>query len=118
MFGVTEMRSLREEVSRYAAGFDPNLLDGDAASAVVEDAAATVNMLEAVKALAARRVAETHAYRKGGHRSAAHHMALASGCSIGQARMQLGAAEQMRRLPLADKAQREGKLSPQKAAAI
>src|SRR5688500_18184136 len=118
MFDAVEMRALREDISRYAVGFDPALLDGDAAASVLDDAAAAVNMLEAVKGLAATRVAETHAYRQRGQRSAAHQMAFASGTTVGLARMQLRAAEQLADLPLADKAYRQGKLSPQKAAAI
>src|SRR5687768_15042329 len=91
MFGVVEMRALRDDIARYAAGFDPALLDGDAAASVLDDAAAAVNMLEAVKGLAVMRVEETHMYRRRGHRSAAHQLAQAAGTSVGQARMQLQA---------------------------
>src|SRR5439155_439877 len=70
------------------------------------------------KAEAARRVSETYVYRHGGHRSAAHHLAAVSGSSVGAAKAELQAAERLKALPATAAAQREGKLSPEKAAAI
>src|SRR5947208_3457796 len=111
------MRRLHGEVKRFAAGFDADLLTGDQAAQIIEDAAAQ-NMLAAVKAEAARRVSETYVYRHGGHRSAAHHLAAVSGSSVGAAKAELQAAERLKALPATAAAQREGKLSPEKAGAI
>ena len=49
VFGPIEMRTIRETVKHFAAGFDADLLTGDQAEQVVRDAAAAQNMLAAVK---------------------------------------------------------------------
>src|SRR5438067_503215 len=118
MFGPDEMRTLHAEVKRFAAGFDADLLTGDQAEQVVRDASAAQNMLAAIKAEAARRVADTYVYRHGGHRSAAHHLAAVSGSSVGAAKAELEAAERLKALPATAAAQREGRLSTEKVAAI
>lgn len=53
---------------------------------VVEEAAAIENMAATLKALAARRVADTELWRRQGDRSPAHHLARVSGTSVGAAR--------------------------------
>src|SRR5689334_12383301 len=118
MFDAAAMREIKEDVARFAAGFDADLLDGDGAATVTKDAAAAVNMLCAVKAAAAKRVADTHAYRGDGHRSAAHHLAHASGSSVGKAKQQLETAERPKQLPTTSAAVKNGTLSPEKAAAV
>jgi len=118
VFGPGEMRKIHGEVKRFAAGFDADALTGDQAAQVVKDAAAAQNMLAAVKAAAAQRVADTHVYRRGGHRTAAHHLAAVSGSSVGAAKSELEAAERLKALPATAVAQRAGTLSPEKAAAI
>src|SRR5438477_6162666 len=79
MFECVELTGMRHELAEFAGRFDADVLDGDAASAVVKDAALIENIAASIKAAAAKRVADTHAYRKGGHRSAAHQLAHASG---------------------------------------
>src|SRR5438874_4446567 len=118
VFGHEEMRTIRETVKHFAAGFDADLLTGEQAATVLKDAAAAQNMLAAVKAAAAARVSDTFVYRHGGHRSAAHHLAAVSGSSVGAAKTELDAAERLKALPATAAAQRAGKLSPEKAAAI
>src|SRR5439155_9632359 len=118
MFDRGEMGAIRDSVQRFAAAFDADPLTGDQAEQIVKDAAATQNMLAAVKAEAARRVSDTFVYRHGGHRSAAHHLAAVSGSSVGAAKTELEAAERLKALPATAAAQREGKLSPEKAAAL
>src|SRR5437763_10529480 len=83
------MRTLHAEVKRFAAGFDADLLTGQQAAEIVKDAAAAQNMLAAV-----------------------------SGSSVGAAKAELEAAERLKALPATAAAQREGKLSPEKTAAI
>src|SRR5438477_12477292 len=118
MFDAAAMREIREEVRRFAAGFDADQLDGADAAKVVMDAAATINMLSAVRAAAAKRVADTHAYRGDGHRSAAHQLAQASGSSVGKAKAELETAERLAQLPATSAAVKDGSLSPEKAAAV
>src|SRR5438034_1732959 len=75
-------------------------------------------MAASIKADAARRVAATSAHRRDGHRSAAHQLAHASGIGVGKAKQQLDTAERLKALPATAEAQRQGKLSPEKAAAV
>src|SRR2546423_8538767 len=95
MFDYGELREMRKRLADFAGRFDADLVDGDAAAAVVKEAAGIENIAAAIKAEAARRVAATHAYRKGGHRSAAHHLAHASGTTVGKAKQQLDTAERL-----------------------
>ncbi|MDP9389395.1 MAG: hypothetical protein M3Q48_16140, partial [Actinomycetota bacterium] len=118
MFGLAKMREIREGVAAYAAGFDPGLVSAADAQRIVEDAAAAENMLDTVKAMAARRVAETELWRCQGDRSAAHHLARTSGTSVGRAREALETAARLADLPAVDAAARRGELSPSQAAPI
>lgn len=59
MFDGSTMKGIREAVSSYAGTFDPALVSAVAAQGIVEDAIAAENMLSTIKALAARRVADT-----------------------------------------------------------
>ena len=52
------LREIREQVATLASSFDPALLSPADAERVVTDATATLNMLETVRALAARRAAD------------------------------------------------------------
>jgi hypothetical protein len=104
-----------EAVSR---ALDPNCLDGRAASALVEVAARGERICSAIKALGARRVAETNAWRDGGHRSAAHWVAEATGETVGAAGRTLATARALEGLPETDAAFRAGQLSSTQAAEI
>jgi 5-methylcytosine-specific restriction endonuclease McrA len=104
-----------EAVSR---ALDPNCLDGRAASALVELAARGERICSAIKALGARRVEETNAWREGGHRSAAHWVAEATGETVGAAGRALETARALEHLPQTDAAFRAGQLSPTQAAEI
>ncbi len=118
MVGVVEMRALREQVSRYAAAFDPALVDGYDADRILREAVAAKNMLAGIEAAAAKRVADTYVYRRDGHENAAQHLAAASGTSVNQARDLLATAERLQQLDKVNEAVRSGELSPQKAAAV
>jgi hypothetical protein len=118
MVGVVEMRALREQVSRCAAAFDPALVDGYDADRILRDAAAAKNMLAGIEAAAAKRVADTQAFRRDGHRNAAQHLAEASGTSVSQAREQIETAARVETLAKVHQAVKNGDLSPQKAAAV
>src|SRR5947207_7737796 len=85
MFDCAELQEMRQTLTSFASRFDADLLDGQAATTMVGHAAAIENMAASIKAEAARRVAATSAHRRDGHRSAAHHLALASGIGVGKA---------------------------------
>src|SRR3954468_20934106 len=112
------LQELRNEVGRYVAMFDATRLDGDAAAAVIKDAAAIENMVTVVRAQAAKRVDALASYRREGYRSAAHQLAAAAGMSVGQAKEELVTAERLEQLPAMASLAREGKLSPAKAAVV
>ena len=118
MFDTSEMRSLREAVGRFAAGFDPALVSAADADRIVADAAAAENMLATVRALAGARVAETELWRRQGDASAAHHLARTSGTSVAKARQALEAAGRLGALPAVDAAARRGELSSAQLAPI
>ena len=113
-----KLGELREGLGRYAEGFDPALLSGEDASAVVEDAAAIEKTAAHLKALAAARVAETGRWKGGGERSAAHHLARRSGSSVSAAAEALEAARKLAALPEVSAAARRGELSPAQVSAI
>ena len=75
-------------------------------------------MAATLKGMAAARVAETEAWRAGGDRSAAHHLAQTTGTSVGQAADAIETARGLERLPDAAALARRGELSPQQASAI
>ncbi|MGH9002841.1 MAG: DUF222 domain-containing protein [Acidimicrobiia bacterium] len=99
-------------------GFEPGRLSGIDASRLVELFAEGEAMCAAGKALAARRVEETNAWRREGHRSAAHWMAVHTGESVGQAVTALETAHQLEQLPTTQKAFISGELSESQTRAI
>ena len=68
--------------------------------------------------LMARRVEEADTWRKGGHRSAADHMAGESGTSVSETKRQIETSKRVRKLPKTATAMRKGTLSPAKVEAI
>jgi len=76
-----------------ARDLDPLCVDGQAAAALFEIVSEGERVCAVMKALMARRVDETGMWRKGGHRSAAHWVAEATGATIGAATRTLGDSE-------------------------
>ena len=95
--------------------FEPEVFDGKAAAQLVQRFAHLERLAAAGKGLAARRVADSGAWRSGGDRSPAHWMAKATGTSVGQAVGVLETAERLTELPATDQAVRAGQLSPEQA---
>ncbi len=92
---------LREAMGRCAAVFDASLLSTEQAAGAVVEAAAIEKMAATLKGLAAARAASAGAWKGAGDRSAAHHLARATGTSVAQA-----------------SEAKAGELSPQQAAAV
>ncbi len=111
------MREIRASVGAYAAGFDAALVTAADAQRIVADTVAAENMLATIKAMAARRVAETELWRKEGDASAAHQLARTSGTSVGKAREALETAGRLGGLPALETAGRLGGLPALEAAA-
>jgi len=76
------LSELRGALCRYASRFDPAVVTGAQARAVMLEASALERAAGALKALAATRVAETSSWRGGGARSAAEFLARESGSSM------------------------------------
>ncbi|HVE45283.1 MAG TPA: DUF222 domain-containing protein [Acidimicrobiales bacterium] len=118
MFDGSTMKGIREAVSSYAASFDPNQITAVTAQGVVDDAIATENMLATIKALAAKKVADTKLWEREGHMSPAHQLAKKSGTSVAKAKETLETAEALAKLPGLDAAARAGEVSSSQAGAI
>ena len=113
-----QLRRAVGDLEAVSRALDPSCLDGRGAAALVEVAARGERICSAIKALGARRVEETHAWREGGHRSAAHWVAEATGETVGAAGRALETARALERLPETDAAFRAGQLSSTQAAEI
>ncbi len=109
---------VRSAMGRYADAFDPALVSAADAARVVDHAATIEKMAATVKAFAAARVADTELWRRQGDRSAAHHLARATGTTLGAAADALSAARCLDRLPETAAAARRGELSSSQVSAI
>lgn len=106
--------ALKEAVARL----DPEVLEGAGALRLVEKFAEAERVAAAGKALAAKRVADSGAWRRSGAKSAAHWMANKTGTSVGAALGTLETAARLPELPKTEKALRAGKLSEAQAKEI
>jgi len=105
------LRSVAETLRTEIAGFEPELVTGPDAAEVLEAFAEIGKLADAGTLLAARRVESSNVWRKGGHRSAAAHVAETTGTGLGPAITTLEAARQLGSLPATDEALRDGRLS-------
>jgi hypothetical protein len=96
----------------------PRALEGRRAAELFNDAARAERLCVAIKSRLARRVEETKVWREGGHRSAAHWVADATGATVGAAARTLETARALDELPETDAAFRSGQLSDVQAAEI
>jgi len=112
------VRDAVDALKATARDLDPICVDGGDAAALFELVSEGERVCAAMKALMARRVDETGAWRKGGHRSAAHWVAEATGTTVGAAARTLETARALDALPGTDAAFRAGRLSEQQAAEI
>ncbi len=99
-------------------GMDPETLGAQHARDLVEDFAEIERIAAAGKALAARRVAESGAWKSDGDRSPAHWVARTTKTSVGAAVGMLETAERVAALPATDAAMRAGELSESQAREI
>ncbi|HEY8218454.1 MAG TPA: hypothetical protein VIH82_15050 [Acidimicrobiia bacterium] len=95
----TETRDLRMALEKWAINIEPRLLDGPAAARELRRAARMEAICASVKTRLARRVEETNAWQRGGHKSAAHFVAREAGTSIHQAVVTLETGAQLEELP-------------------
>jgi hypothetical protein len=112
------VRNAVDALKATARDLDPLCVDGPDAAAFFEIVSEGERVCAAMKALMARRVDETGMWRKGGHRTAAHWIAEATGATVGAAARTLETARALDRLPETDVAFRSGQLSEVQAAEI
>ena len=113
-----EVRTAVAALERAARDLDPALIDGPGAANLLQAFGRGERVCAAAKALLARRVDETGAWRGNGHRSAAHWVADATGETVGAAARTLETARVLGSLPETDAAFRSGMLSETQAAEI
>jgi hypothetical protein len=113
-----EIRAAVAALQARARTLDASCLDGRDAATLVELVADGERACAALKALAARRVADTRVWREGGHRSAGHWLAAKTGETVGAAAQALATARALDALPETDAAFRGGELSATQAAEI
>ncbi|MGH2747830.1 MAG: hypothetical protein ACRDKB_07895 [Actinomycetota bacterium] len=100
------------------ANLDPEVLEAQTSLRLVEKFAEAERLAAAGKALAAKRVAQSGAWKKSGARTPAHWMAHKTGTSVGQALGVLETAQRLPDLPKTDRAVRSGRLSEAQAREI
>ncbi|MBA3350564.1 MAG: hypothetical protein H0T12_08405, partial [Actinobacteria bacterium] len=101
----------RVALKEVVASIDPDILEGSRATELVDEFAAIERLAAAGKALCARRVADSGAWRHYGDRSAARWMARTTGTSVGSALGVLETAERVADFPATETALCSGELS-------
>jgi hypothetical protein len=86
-------------LEKWARSYEPRLFDGAGAQRQLRDVARMEAICASVKARLARRVAESNAWQRGGHKSAAHAVASTTGTGVGEASRVLATAERLEELP-------------------
>jgi hypothetical protein len=110
--------AVRERLEAVVQSLDPEVLDASLATQLVGEFTTLEKLCGAGKALAARRVAASGAWRRSGERSAARWLARTTGSSVGEAAGALDTAEALCDLPATDHAFRSGQLSQTQAREI
>jgi hypothetical protein len=108
------LKALKESVAEA----EPAILEGKSAVKMMELYAEAERVAAAGKALMAKRVADSGAWRAGGEPSAAHFLAAKTGVPVGRAVNLLETASRLAELPHTERALKAGKLSETQAAEI
>jgi 5-methylcytosine-specific restriction endonuclease McrA len=108
---LDRLTRVTDQLRSSVTGFDPETLSGADAARVLAAFAEIERLGSAGKLLSARRVESSKVWRRSGHRSAAAHVAEATGTGIGTAISTLDTARHLNSLPATDEAVRQGKLS-------
>ena len=118
VLGVAEVRAAVSSLRALVARFEPNVLAGRDAAALVEAFDEIERLGAAGRALAARRVDETNQWRLEGQRSAASWVAAKTGTSVGTAGGAIETAKRLEELPATREAFVSGRLSEAQAREI
>ena len=105
------LRRVADDLRVALADFEPERLTGPDAARMLDIFAEIEKLASGGKLLSARRVESSNVWRRRGHRSAAAHIAEATGTGLGPAINTLKAARRLDSLPATDDAMRHGRLS-------
>ena len=108
---LDHLATVTDQLRSSLAELDPERLSGPDAARLLAAFAEVERLASAGKLLAARRVESSNVWRRSGHRSAAAHIAEATGTGIGPAISALETARHLGSLPATDEAVRQGLLS-------
>jgi len=108
---LDRLARVTDQLRSSVTGLDPETLSGADAARLLAAFAEIERLASAGKLLSARRVESSNVWRRSGHRSAAAHVAEATGTGIGPAITALETARHLGSLPATDEAVRQGKLS-------
>jgi hypothetical protein len=108
---LTLLERVAEELRTGLAGYEPERISGADADRMLAAFAEVERLATAGRLLSARRVESSNVWRRKGHRSAAAHVAEATGTGLGPAITTLETARQLGELPATDDALRDGRLS-------
>jgi len=105
------LQRVADDLRSALSDFEPERVSGPDAARLLERYAEIEKLAAGGKLLAARRVESSNVWRKKGHRSAAAHVAEATGTGLGPAITALEAARRLGSLPATEDAVRAGRLS-------
>jgi hypothetical protein len=108
---IMALKRVADDLRSVLADFEPERVNGPDAARLLERYAEIEKLAAGGKLLAARRVESSNVWRRAGHRSAAAHVAEATGTGLGPAINTLQAGRQLGSLPATDEAMRNGRLS-------
>ncbi len=108
---LDELREIADRLRRTLGDLEPERLSGPDAAHLLDAFSDLEKLASGGKLLAARRVESSNVWRRRGHRSAAAHIAEATGTGLGPAITTLEAARRLGSLPITDGALRDGRLS-------
>jgi hypothetical protein len=108
---IRALQRVADDLRSVLSSLEPERLSGPDAAHLLEVFAEIEKLAVGGKLLSARRVESSKIWRRQGHRSAAAHIAEATGSAMGPAITALEAARQLRSLPSTDEALRDGRLS-------
>ena len=108
---LASLTQIADQLRSSVTELDPERLSGTDAARLLKSFAEIERLASAGKLLSARRVESSNVWRRSGHRSAAAHVADATGTGLGPAITALEAARHLGSLPATDEAVRQGKLS-------
>jgi len=108
---LDRLARVTDQLRTSVAELDPERLSGPDAARLLAAFAEVERLAAAGKLLSARRVESSNVWRRSGHRSAAAHVAEATGTGLGPAISALETARHLGSLPATDEAVRQGRLS-------